>query len=152
MINLALGKGYKLAFEASSDHWSTHMSYAIALVKDATRESLLEAFQQRHIYGASDVILAEVTSGQHIMGDIFSTAAQPELKVKLEGTAPLAKVSIVKDNNHAYVITPGTSSVNFTWRDTAPVPGRESYYYVRGEQQDGEIVWVSPMWITYTGN
>ena len=152
MINLALGKGYKLAFEASSDHWSTHMSYAIALVKNATRESLLEAFQQRHIYGASDVILAEVTSGQHIMGDVFSTAAQPELKVKLEGTAPFARVSIVKDNNYAYVITPGTSSVNFTWRDTAPIRGRESYYYVRGEQQDGEVVWVSPMWITYTGN
>ena len=24
-------------------------------------------------------------------------------------------------------------------------------YYVRGEQSDGEVVWVSPMWITYTG-
>jgi len=22
-------------------------------------------------------------------------------------------------------------------------------YYVRGEQADGELVWVSPMWITY---
>jgi hypothetical protein len=26
-----------------------------------------------------------------------------------------------------------------------------SYYYVRGEQDNGEIVWASPMWITYTG-
>jgi hypothetical protein len=39
--------------------------------------------------------------------------------------------------------------VDFTWRDTSPEPGKTSYYYVRGEQQDGEIVWVSPMWITY---
>jgi len=26
---------------------------------------------------------------------------------------------------------------------------KESYYYVRGEQADGELVWASPMWITY---
>ena len=29
--------------------------------------------------------------------------------------------------------------------------GKMSYYYVRGEQENGEIVWASPMWITYTG-
>jgi len=28
-------------------------------------------------------------------------------------------------------------------------PGATSYYYVRGEQEDGELVWISPMWITY---
>jgi len=42
--------------------------------------------------------------------------------------------------------------VNFTWLDTKPVRGRQTYYYVRGDQEDGEMVWASPMWITYTGN
>ena len=28
-------------------------------------------------------------------------------------------------------------------------PGKTAYYYVRGEQEDGELVWASPMWITY---
>jgi hypothetical protein len=32
------------------------------------------------------------------------------------------------------------------------VKGKNSYYYVRGEQDNGEIVWISPFWITYTGN
>ena len=31
----------------------------------------------------------------------------------------------------------------------AATPGKTSYYYVRGEQADGELVWASPMWITY---
>jgi hypothetical protein len=31
----------------------------------------------------------------------------------------------------------------------AAEPGKMSYYYVRGEQENGEIVWASPMWITY---
>jgi hypothetical protein len=41
--------------------------------------------------------------------------------------------------------------VEFRWRDYAPEPGKRSYYYVRGEQQNGELVWASPFWITYTG-
>ena len=66
--------------------------------------------------------------------------------------APFAKVHIIKDNTYVYTAEPGTKEVEFTWRDAAPERGKQSYYYVRGEQQDGEIVWVSPMWITYTGN
>jgi hypothetical protein len=27
------------------------------------------------------------------------------------------------------------------------VKGKTSYYYVRGEQANGELVWASPMWI-----
>jgi hypothetical protein len=151
-VNLALSKGYKLGFQSSSDHISTHVSYCNLLVEDYTRESVLDAFKKRHLYGATDAILAEVTSGGNTMGDAFSTAAKPELKVSLEGTAPFAKVHIVKDNKYVFVTQPGTPMVNFTWQDNTPVKGKQSYYYVRGEQQNGEIVWASPMWITYTGN
>lgn len=50
-----------------------------------------------------------------------------------------------------YSQEPKTVEVKFAWRDTSPKSGKTSYYYVRGEQTDGEIVWVSPMWVTYTG-
>ena len=150
-VNLALQKGYKLAFEASSDHISTHMSYSNLLAKDATREAVLEAFQKRHVYGATDHILAEFSCGSHIMGDAFSSSEVPSFRVKLTGAAPFAKVHVIKDNQYVYSTSPGTPVVNFTWRDSTPATGKTSYYYVRGEQQDGEIVWVSPMWVTYTG-
>jgi hypothetical protein len=39
--------------------------------------------------------------------------------------------------------------VDFAWLDNAAVKGKTSYYYIRGEQSDGELVWVSPMWIRY---
>jgi hypothetical protein len=76
----------------------------------------------------------------------------PKLKLKLAGTAPFAKVQVIKDGKYVYSISPNTAQVSFTWRDTEAAAGKESYYYVRGEQADGEIVWVSPMWIKYTGN
>ena len=58
---------------------------------------------------------------------------------------------MIKDNQHVYTTQPGRPDVEFTWRDQSPAAGKTSYYYVRGEQADGEVVWVSPMWITYTG-
>ncbi|MBL8234862.1 MAG: hypothetical protein JNL98_40555, partial [Bryobacterales bacterium] len=146
-VNLALEMGYKMAFQASSDHISTHQSYCNLLVKDFTRQSVMEAFQKRHVYGATDNILAEFRCGDHIMGDAFALDKAPEFQVKLTGSAPFAKVVIVKDNRYVYSAQPGAKVVNFTWRDAESVPGKTSYYYVRGEQQDGEVLWVSPMWV-----
>jgi hypothetical protein len=151
-VSLALlERGYRLGFQASSDHISTHMSYCNLYTTAPTREAVLEAFKKRHVYGATDDILADVRSGNHMMGDQFETSGLPTLKVRLVGTAPFAKVHVIKDNRYAYSTEPKTAAVDFTWMDTAAQPGKTSYYYVRGEQQDGEIVWVSPMWITYRG-
>jgi hypothetical protein len=150
-INLALEKGYRFGFEASSDHVSTHMSYSIVLAAGDNREAILDGLRKRHVYAATDNILADVRSGAHLMGDAFSSSAPPELHVKLSGTAPFTRVHIVKDNKYVYTTEPGAKDVEFRWRDNAAEPGKTSYYYVRGEQQDGELVWASPFWITYTG-
>jgi hypothetical protein len=150
-INLALEKGYKLGFQASSDHISTHQSYANVLVTENTREAIVDALRKRHVYASTEEIVADVRSGPYLMGDVFSTAEAPNLHVKLSGVNKFAKVVVVKDNQYAYSAQPNSTSVNFSWRDNAPSNGKQSYYYVRGEQDNGEIVWTSPMWITYTG-
>ncbi len=150
-VSLALQKGYRLAFEASSDHISTHMSYCNLWVTAPTREGIMEAFRKRRVYGATDNILADVRCGNHMMGEEFSVNSPPSISVKLIGTAPFAKVQIVKDNNYVYSIEPKTKQVVFTWQDNAAAAGKTSYYYVRGEQEDGQLVWVSPMWITLAG-
>ena len=56
---------------------------------------------------------------------------------------------MIKEGNYAHSIEPGKQEVRFEWTDFDPRPGNTSYYYVRGEQEDGELVWVSRMWITY---
>ena len=148
-VSLALQKGYRLGFQASSDHISTHMSYCNLWVSRPTREGIMEAFRKRRVYGATDDILAEVRSGAHFMGEEFTVSQPPSISVKLVGTANFARVQIIKDNQYVYTVEPGRRDVQFTWRDNAAVKGKTSYYYVRGEQSDGELVWVSPMWIRY---
>ena len=150
-VSEALQKGYLLGFQASSDHISTHQSYANILATSNTREALMDAIRKRHIYAATDNIIADVHSGNHIMGDVFTTDKAPELSVKLVGNSPFTKVVIVKDGQYVYTAQPGMKQVDFRWRDYKPEIGKRSYYYVRGEQQNGEIVWASPLWITYTG-
>jgi hypothetical protein len=151
-VSLALKKGYRLAFQASSDHGSTHISYCNLWVTKPTRAGVLEAFKKRRVYGATDNILADVRCGGHFMGEEFAMSTKPSIAVKLVGTGPFAKVHIVKDGEYVYSIEPGKQNVEFTWQDANVTKGKTSYYYVRGEQQDGQLVWASPMWITYNGS
>ncbi|HID21147.1 MAG TPA: hypothetical protein EYP14_01925 [Planctomycetaceae bacterium] len=126
--------------------------------------------RQRHIYGSTDNIIADVRCGEHFMGDEFVVKKPPTLRIKLIGTAPFEEVVIVKDNQYVYSTKPGQRVVEFNWTDNEAEPGKTSYYYVRGKQvgqvtertvrspdgrrvqvtlDNGELVWVSPMWITY---
>lgn len=150
----ALKKGYKLGFQVSSDHVSTHLSYGVVLVEEPTREAILEAFKQRHSYGAMDNIIAVASSGEHLMGDIFETNEKPTIRVLAIGTAPIARVSIIRGVGHdtptyVYEVRPAKQRVELSWTDPDPAAGVESYYYVRIEQADGRVAWLSPMWITY---
>ncbi|HPA18430.1 MAG TPA: hypothetical protein PLU30_11840 [Verrucomicrobiae bacterium] len=143
----ALKKGYRLGFESSSDHGSTHISYCSVWASAPTRDAIFAALQQRHVFGATDNIIADVRCGDKMMGDEFELDAAPKIEVHLVGTKPFKQIDVVKDNAYAYTLKPAQPDVKFEWTDMNSSKGT-SYYYVRGEQEDGELVWASPMWIT----
>ena len=145
----ALEKGYRLGFESSSDHVSTHLSYAILYAEDASRPALIDAFKKRHCYAATDNILLDVRSGDHLMGDSFATREKPGLQVVVKGTAPVARLHVVRDNKYAMTIEPNARDVTFRYADDEARPGESHYYYVRVEQADGNLAWASPIWVTY---
>ncbi|MCB1226893.1 MAG: DUF3604 domain-containing protein [Verrucomicrobiales bacterium] len=149
----AFEKGIKFSFQSSSDHGSTHISYAMIFVEDFSREGILKAMKLRRTYGATDNIIADTRcqgadGTNHMMGEAFTTQGAPAIHIKLTGTAPFKRIVIIKDNVEVHTTEPGTAEVDFTWTDPTPNPGKESYYYVRGEQTNDELVWASPMWIT----
>jgi hypothetical protein len=152
-INLAFKKGYRMAFQSSSDHSSTHISYAMVYAEDTSRESLLKAMKQRHTYAATDNIIADfrckADGRDQMMGDEFSISTAPTLRLRFIGTAPFKKVTLVKDDVEIVLGEPDKAEVEYTWTDSKAVAGQTSYYYVRGEQTDGELVWASPMWIKF---
>jgi hypothetical protein len=145
----ALEKGYRLGFQCSSDHVSTHMSYAVLITDDLSRQGVIDAFRKRHSYGATDSIILVVQSGEHLMGDEFESAGRPTLDITAYGTAPIAKLHVIRDNKYVYTTEPKQREVKLRYSDMSASAGKTSFYYVRVEQTDGNLAWASPMWITY---
>ena len=145
-VSNALGKGFQLAFEASSDHVSTHISFTNIWVTDPSRAGIIDAMRKRRMYGSTENIVAEFRSGQHYMGESFTTSTAPVFDIKLWGTTDFDSVVLVKDNKVVYS-TKGGQAISFSWQDQSTLSGKTSYYYVRGVQTDGNIVWVSPIWV-----
>jgi hypothetical protein len=147
-VSKALAKEYRVGFQSSSDHISTHISYCVALVEAPGREGVVAALKKRHCYAATEDILVEVKSGDHIMGDEFKTTAAPKLEIKVAGTKPLAKVELLKDSDVVETFKPGKRECSGTWTDPKPAKGVH-YYYLRIQQEDGELAWGSPLYIEY---
>ena len=148
VINALKEKGYRLGFQASSDHISTHISYCVALAERHDRAGITAALRQRHSYAATDDIVLDVRSGTHLMGDEFKTQAVPSLHITAVGVKALAAVHVLKDSAVVQTFKPGKAEFQTTWTDPKPTPGTH-FYYVRVEQSDEELAWSSPMWIDY---
>ena len=148
----AFKKNIRLGFQCSSDHVSTHISYAFVLTDDPTRQGIIDAFKRRHCYAAHDNIILDVRCGKHIMGDEFASKKPPKLDVHVIGTDLIARIDIVRHVGDAvpeyvYHVTPNKREVQFSWTDAAVVKGTTNMYYVRIQQRDARMAWASPMWI-----
>lgn len=142
----ALARGRKLGFIASSDHRSTHMSFAAVYVKRVDRESVFEGLNARRTYAATDKILIDFAIGKAIMGDEIKLSSPPVVEVAVEGTADLARVDVIRNGAFAYTVEPKSRKASFTFRDNQPEAG-SSYYYVRVIQTDKQMAWASPIWV-----
>ena len=149
MIWNALALQYRLGFQASSDHISTHISYGVAITEDRSRASILDAFKKRHCYAATDNILLDVRIGDHLMGDEFDADGPVRLKVMAHGTKPITRVDVIKDFKYAYSTNPDKPRVEFEWLDEETRGPGLSWYYVRAIQDDGELAWGSPFWVHF---
>ena len=150
-VSRALAKGYKLGFQASSDHISTHVSYACILAEDFSRKGLVEAMKKRHSYAATDNIILDFRCGNALMGD-ETKAERPKFDVVVLGTGPLAQVEVLRNSEVIHTARPGEKTpaeIRFSWEDAAPPKvDRANYYYVRVTQQNGQMAWSSPIWVT----
>jgi len=156
-VRNAWGRGYRLGMQASSDHLSTHISYAMLLVPEFTRQAMLEAIRKRHTYGATDNIILdlrlETPAGETaIQGDLQVSGPQPRLRARIRGTSTVERVDIIKNNNVVYSATPGCQTCSIEFTDQEPdsavsAVNFESFYYLRVRQHDGQLAWSSPIWV-----
>jgi len=157
----ALNQGYHFGIIGGSD---THTSdpgnplvdhplsphpYRVGIMavyaSELTREALWEAMWARRVYGTTgERILVDFRVDGHIMGEEVRLSSPPLLEVLVAGTAPLARVEVIR--NGEVILTQQTDArdLSFAWQEEEMHSG---YYYLRVTQSDEEMAWSSPIWV-----
>src|ERR1019366_7427512 len=127
-VQSAWAKGLKLGVVASSDHDSTHQSYACVYASDFTAASIHEGLRKRLTFAATDNIIVKfeaITRGgrSYKMGQELRKDPNPEFRIEIQGTAPLVQVEMIGNDKVLLARQGQSSSDRFTWRDNDPAAG-----------------------------
>jgi hypothetical protein len=142
----ALEQGHRLGIISSSDHRSTHVSFAMVYTEEFSREGIMEGLKKKRTYGATDNIVLDVRMDGAMMGEVIKSNKR-EINIQVIGTDNIKEIVVVKNNQEYKVEHDGKKEIKVTWRDDNIAEG-ESYYYVRVMQEDGNLAWSSPIWAT----
>ena len=148
MVRLGYSKGYRFGLIASSDHLSTHRSFACVWSPQRERESIFRSLQARRTYGATDRIGVVFRYGQNWMGEEVKYRKGESLSLQISGTGPLQEVRVIKNGKPWKTFNPKEESLQFEQALVPdPLDGKEDYYFVELEQSDGNRAWSSPIWV-----
>ena len=118
-----------------------------AVTRDLDRRSLLGALRERRTYATTGArILLDFTAAGLRMGG-EGAAEQVECSLSVHGEDVISLVEIIKDGQVAWSRRCDDADVELTWQDPEP-PGGEHYYYLHVVQDDGQMAWSSPIWVT----
>lgn len=122
----------------------------VLFIEDLTREGVLDAFRTRHAYVATDNMLVNMQVGYFLMGEKIRYVAQPKVVVAVTGTAPIAKVSLYRDDHLCHSASPNTKQATVEFADREIKEGETARYWARIEQTDGQVAWTAPLWVIYS--
>lgn len=117
---------------------------------ELTREGIWEALRAKRTFATTGERMVVALEGEGgFMGEAVTAQGPIELNVRAEGTAPIELVEILRDGEVMLSEPgqPGSAEREITWTDPAPLPG-EVWYYARVTQEDQEMAWTSPLWVT----
>lgn len=173
-VRVALGLGYRLGITASGDshdgrpgasRWlRVRHGYpgglTAVVAPELTREAVFEALYNRYCYGSTGArILLSFTLNGHPMGS--------ELHEERDRIERRLDVSVIAEDEISELIVIRNGTVIRRWQsgmelrvsyvdadpfEEAALRGFDGclflYYYVRVKQEDGELAWSSPIWVS----
>jgi PKD repeat protein len=154
-----LKKGYHVGVGLDHD---THNSVfgrssagrLVVLAVALTQPNILEAFKQRRFYSSDDWnTKVDFAINNQIMGSIITQAGNPTLSVNVTD----ADIGDNITNIQVFGGVPGSgvfattlttkTTASFTYTHTL-ANNSTFYYYLKITQNDGNIIWTSPIWYT----
>jgi hypothetical protein len=165
-VREALAQGYRLGITAGGDsHWARGGSaFGTGLIEDyprglqavcadnLTRGSLFDAMWQRRTYattGARIIVGFEVNGAP--MGSEIAHGGKPvAISFTVNGTGPVTNVEVWKYSADGWqpFNFPGGGKLDLAGSFCDYAASGDSLYFLRVVQQDGNIAWSSPIWVS----
>ena len=154
--NRLLEAGYHVAFSTNQDNhcanWGASFTNRTGILLPngtaLTRDSFVEALKARRVFATMDKGSQLVfTANGKLMGERFTNRGPLTLVVNFASSAgkKVAAVAImhgVPGRNGTVTEVSNLSTTTFT-----PEPGKH-FYYAKVTQEDGNVLWSAPVWVT----
>jgi hypothetical protein len=142
-----LKTGYRYGFVCNSDGHKGHVGtngLTAVYAKSLTRDSIFEAYRQRHVYGTTNARIRLLFTGNgHLMGDVIPDATEKLLTIDVTGESALKKVELYRNGDLYQRFVP--AGLRFQKIVDVSEAGPSSWY-VRATQLDNHIAYSSPIW------
>jgi hypothetical protein len=154
--NRALEAGFHVAFSSNQDNhcanwgasYTNRTGVLIPTGTSLTQDSFLDALRARRVFATMDKASQLVlTANGKMMGERFVNSGSLTLLAHFASTAGKAVSSVV-----VFEGVPGRNGTVTELSHAAattitPSPG-EHFYYARVTQEDGNLLWSAPVWVT----
>ncbi len=121
---------------------------AAVYAEELTREAVWEALLARRCYATTGPrIIVGLRSGGTWMGSEvpLEPGRERTFDIEVVGTEALKRVTLVKNGQPRFIL-PGDGQVLSTSVTDSEAADEPAFYYLRVEQEDGEMAWSSPIW------
>jgi hypothetical protein len=155
----ALAAGYRVGFVAGTDNHlgqptrdGSEPRYAgltCVLAEERSREAVWTAMDRHRTYATTGVpIVCEFgLEGTGPGGELaVEDGGALEFEAALYGTAPIERVEVISDGECVWADEPDALDVRAAGDLPGP-SGEWSYYYLRLRQRDGNMAWLTPVWV-----
>lgn len=155
-FNLLLERGFHVAPTTDQDNHCANwgLSYhnrtgvLIPAGTTLTRQTFLDAVRARHVYATMDKTAQIIlTANGHIMGDRFANQGPLSLAVDYAAGSGHAASQVqifegIPGRNGTVTLKAAAATATFT-----PSQG-EHFYYAKITQDDGDMLWSAPVWVS----
>ncbi len=170
-VQEALALGYRFGFTGGGDRHDQAVDerkypirvYPHGLVgvwaEALTPTSIWEALYARRTYATTGArIFLRFRINDLFMGEEGALTTEPEVYIRVAGTAPIKEIELVKYDLRGYMartIKPEEDFPGDSWDTEYRLVDRDivdsTFYYLRVSQEDGHQAWSSPIWLDAPG-
>lgn len=136
------------------------------LANEKTRTSIWEGlWNRRTVATTGDRILVDFRVNGFPLGSELNVEEHPNLgqsriiKAAVHGTSPIQSIEVVRNNQDVYAVKGNSLDESLEWEDVesfesiALPPAAHCrvpfcFYYLRVTQENGEMAWASPVWVS----